>query len=101
LLRWRAGVLVERGLALCSRVVRPDDRRVAFLLGGSAPDAGLAGGQGVGQARRAYRTAEAHGLGGEDLRERRVGRGDGEEKLGIFTPAGTARHPARGDDGQL
>jgi hypothetical protein len=68
----------------------------AFLLGGSAPDSSLPGGQGVRHARGAYRTPEAHRLSGEDLRERRPGGGDGKEQLGILTVAGTPWHPARG-----
>jgi len=51
--------------AHCSVVGMPHG--MAFFLGGSAPDAGLHGGQGVRQAGGAYRAPEAHGFSGGDL----------------------------------
>ena len=73
----------------------------AFLLRRSAPAAFLPGSQREGQARCAYCTPETDGLGGEDLRQRRARSGDGKEKLGIFGPARTRRHPARGTAGKF
>jgi hypothetical protein len=61
---------------------------VAVVLGGAAPDAGLPGGQGVGQAPSADRAPETDGLGGKYLRQRGAGHGDRKEELGIFAPAG-------------
>jgi hypothetical protein len=77
------------GVMLAGREAGRSPHCVAFLLGSSAPDAGLPGGQGVGQAPGADRAPEADCLGGEDLRQRGAGLGDRKEKLGIFCVAGT------------
>ncbi len=86
---------------LARQAARWPPHGVAFLLRGSAPNAGLPGGQGVGQARGPHGAPKAHGLGGKNLCQRLAGRGDRKEKLGIFTPAGASRHPACGAADEL
>jgi len=60
---------------------------VAFFLGSSAPNAGLCGLQGIGQAHDGDDAAPADRSRSADLEERRVFGRDGEEELGILVPA--------------
>src|SRR3954454_7256373 len=69
----------------------------ALVLGQPTPDAGvLARAESPVQARLHHRAATADGLGLLDLHDRRAGRPDREEQLGVLVPAERAVAPIHG-----